>query len=80
MQKWFLSAENRSFPSGAYKAGDSIVIKTENGDIIEICKVQDLKIIGEHNLENALAALAVAFFSGVEPAVIGKTLCRIFRG
>ncbi len=59
---------------GAYKAGDSIVIKTENGDIIEICKVQDLKIIGDHNLENALAAAAVAFFSGVEPAVIGKTL------
>lgn len=59
---------------GAYKAGDSIVIKTENGDIIEICKVQELKIIGDHNLENALAAAAVAFFSGVEPAVIGKTL------
>lgn len=59
---------------GAYKAGDSIVIKTENGDIIEICKVEDLKIIGDHNLENALAAAAVAFFSGVEPAVIGKTL------
>lgn len=64
---------------GAFVKGDSIVIKTENNDIIEICKVQDLKIIGDHNLENALAAAAVSFFSGVGPDVIGRVLSA-FRG
>lgn len=64
---------------GAFVKDGSIVMKLENGDIIEICAADELLIIGDHNLENALAACAVSYCSGVEPAVISETL-RAFGG
>lgn len=45
----------------------------------EICKTSEIYIPGNHNLENALAAVGVAYFAGIEPAVIKETL-RTFRG
>lgn len=64
---------------GAYVSYGNIVIKNEKGEIINICKAEELKIIGDHNLENALAAAAVSYFAGIEPEVISKTL-REFGG
>ena len=39
----------------------------------------ELKIPGAHNLENALAACAIAFFGGIPAEVIAKVL-REFNG
>ncbi len=64
---------------GVYVDGDTIIIKDEDGKITEICRPVDLQIPGAHNLENALAACAIAYFGGIEPKVIGKVL-REFRG
>jgi len=64
---------------GAYVDGDTIIIKDADGKITEICRVAELKIPGSHNLENALAASAIAYFEGIEPDVISETL-REFRG
>ena len=64
---------------GAFVKDDKIVIKNEKNDIIEICETGDLKIIGMHNLENALAAAAVSYFAGIEPQVIAETL-KTFGG
>jgi UDP-N-acetylmuramoylalanine--D-glutamate ligase len=64
---------------GAYLVGDMIVVKDEDGIVHEICSRNDLKIIGDHNVENALAAAAISFFAGIAPDVIAEGL-RKFHG
>lgn len=65
-----LSAAGSSFLSAPFVKDGQIVIKNEKGDIIEICGTGELRIIGAHNLENAQAAAAIAYFAGIEPKVI----------
>ncbi len=64
---------------GAYVKNDKIVIKDADGSIVEICGTEELQIPGTHNLENALAACAIAHFAGIDAAVIAKVL-REFQG
>ena len=64
---------------GAYVQDGNLVIKDEQGQIITLCGVEELKIIGDHNLENALAAAAICYFAGIDAQVIGDTL-RKFGG
>lgn len=59
---------------GAFVLGDSIVVRNLSGETTVICKVSQLQIPGAHNLENALAAVAITYFAGIEPKVIGETL------
>ncbi len=59
---------------GAFIKDGRIVIKEEEGNIIDICAADQLKIIGAHNLENALAAAAIAYFSGIDPKIIGSSI------
>ncbi|WP_251613620.1 UDP-N-acetylmuramoyl-L-alanine--D-glutamate ligase [Senimuribacter intestinalis] len=67
-------SRKEELPFGAFVKDGQIVMKTKNGDIIEICAVDDLLIIGSHNLENALAAAAICYFAGIEPKVIADTI------
>lgn len=64
---------------GCFVLDGDIVIRNENGQCIDICSKDELKIPGAHNLENALAAVAVAYFAGISPEVIAETL-REFDG
>ena len=64
---------------GAFVKDGVIVIKNENGDLAEICRADELKIPGTHNLENALAAAAVAYFGEIDTETIARVL-RQFRG
>ncbi|MCQ2545850.1 MAG: UDP-N-acetylmuramoyl-L-alanine--D-glutamate ligase, partial [Clostridia bacterium] len=64
---------------GAFAKSGKIVIVNEAGEEIEICGVDELKIPGTHNLENALAAAAICYFGGIDPKVIGDTM-RSFAG
>ncbi len=64
---------------GAFVDDGRIVIKDENGETHDICGVKELRIPGSHNVENALAAAAIAFFAGIDEDIIGETL-RNFRG
>ncbi len=48
-------------------------------DGMPLCTVDDVYIKGSHNIENALAASAMAAFMGVPPKTIAKTLTT-FRG
>lgn len=59
---------------GAFLKEDRIVIKGENGELADICGKDDLLIIGAHNLENVLAAAAIAYFAGIDAETIGKTI------
>ena len=64
---------------GCFVLDGDIVIRNEKGQCIDICSMDELKIPGAHNLENALAAAATGYFSGISSEVIGKTL-REFEG
>lgn len=64
---------------GAYVDDTSIIVKDENGGKHFICHTEDLMIIGEHNIENVLAASAIAFFSGVDVNTIALAV-RSFAG
>ena len=64
---------------GCFVLDGDIVIKNQEGIYIDICSVDDLKIPGAHNLENALAAAAISYFAGISPEIISKTL-KAFEG
>lgn len=59
---------------GAFVQDGAVVIKDEKGEVVEICKVSDINIIGNHNLENVLAASAICYFAGIDPEVIGQAI------
>ena len=46
---------------------------------VKICSLDDIKIIGDHNIENVLAACGIAYFSGIKPAVIQDAVSK-FNG
>lgn len=68
---WF--SKKPSF-SGAYIKSNSIFFKKE-----KICSLNDIQLLGDHNLENVLAAVAVSFTFGISKENIKKTL-REFKG
>lgn len=64
---------------GSFVKDDKIVVINEDEKLIEVCDVDELKIPGGHNLENALAAVAITYFAGIEVNDIAETL-RTFDG
>lgn len=64
---------------GAFVKDEHIVIKNEQGELVTFCRTDELSIPGTHNLENALAATAIAYFAGLSPEAITDAL-REFQG
>ena len=58
---------------------DDYIICRLNSREDKICRVNDIKIPGKHNLENALASAAIAYAMGIGPDVIAQGL-RTFEG
>lgn len=67
----------RAQVDGAYVLGEHIVFGREFPR--EVCRVDEVRIPGPHNLENALAATAMAMCAGVPVSVIRHTL-KTFKG
>jgi len=64
---------------GAFVKDGVIVIINEMGETVHFCRTDELSIPGVHNLENALAAAAIAYFAGLDPEVIKRALTE-FQG
>ncbi|MDO5490850.1 MAG: UDP-N-acetylmuramoyl-L-alanine--D-glutamate ligase [Bacillota bacterium] len=64
---------------GAFVRDGVIMIRDQEGREISFCRADELKIPGSHNLENALAATAIAHFGGIGRETITETL-RTFAG
>ncbi len=73
---WF--SMQREVPQGAMLRGAALVLRN-NGQDIPLCAANELRIPGMHNVQNALAASAVAAAMGVSPDSIAVAL-REFRG
>jgi UDP-N-acetylmuramoylalanine--D-glutamate ligase len=60
-------------PSGIYVGNGRITLAWLD-EILDICALDDLKIPGAHNVENALAACAAAYFAGARPRDMAAVL------
>ena len=70
----------RSLETGAFVMNGMVVYsENKNAKPIDIVRVEKLQIPGAHNLENILAATAIAFAAGIKPEVISKALIS-FKG
>lgn len=58
---------------GTYLEGDRVVT-TVTGQSQELCRRNEIKIIGNHNVENAMAAATFSLLSGCAPEVIRQVL------
>lgn len=65
----------RSLDEGIYLDGDLIVLKTEREEI-PVVHTTELKLLGQHNFENVMAAVAMAYYAGVEIESIRKSICE----
>lgn len=65
----------QKLPEGIYLDGDQIVLKTA-GEEIPVVKTGDLKLLGQHNYENVMAAVAMAWYAGVDMESIRKSVCE----
>lgn len=59
---------------GIFVHHDQIVVNPGNGELQEICPLQNLQLPGGHNLENALAAVGAGWTMGVPAATIARAV------
>ena len=77
-QVLFFSAKH-ILKNGVYVEDKMIKIAFKGGKISQVCPPEEIRIKGAHNLENALAAVALCFALGVDEQVISQVL-RDFKG
>lgn len=71
MKVVFFSSK-RKLERGLYLDGEKIVYRTET-EVIPVIKVSELKLVGRHNVENVMAAVAVTYAMGVPMENIRET-------
>ena len=72
------TSATRPLKEGACREGDWLVWKAEDATH-EIFRVNELRVAGQHNVANALTAIALASIAGATPTQIAQAL-REFRG
>jgi len=63
---------------GGMLLGGKLVIRDGEKEV-EICDKSDIRIIGDHNVENVLAAALICYYAGIDPAVIRSAIAA-FNG
>ncbi len=71
-------SRTKAVSSGVFVHGD-VVMTNLRQELEEVIRISELQIHGSHNLENVMAATAVALLSGCPMSTIQQTL-REFRG
>jgi UDP-N-acetylmuramoylalanine--D-glutamate ligase len=67
-------SSTKELEKGAYLKDGKLVLATEDGEVLHLCDKAELKILGKHNVENALAAAAICYYAGIEVSVISEAL------
>lgn len=60
---------------GIYLEGDTIIYNDGN-QINKVCRIDELKLLGGHNVENVMAAIGIALSFQVPMPIIIKTVCE----
>lgn len=69
---WFSS--KRPLERGIWLDGEDIIYK--DGEEIKICTIHDMQLLGVHNYENVMAAVAIAMHMGVPVECIRKAVAE----
>lgn len=70
----YFSSE-RKLEQGIYLDENKIILKDGIHEI-EVVDTADLKLLGKHNFENVMAAVAMAYYDGVSMESIRKSICE----
>lgn len=70
----FFSSQ-RELEKGIYLDRNQDIILKDDTEI-KVCNIHDLKLLGAHNYENVMAAVAIAYKMGVPMDVIRKAACE----
>ena len=73
---WF--STEQEVPAGAFAKDGRLILRTDGSDT-EICREDELKLFGRHNIQNCLAAALMAYVAGAPLSVIQRVL-RTFGG
>jgi UDP-N-acetylmuramoylalanine--D-glutamate ligase len=73
---WF--SRQKRVATGAFLRDDQIIFRNE-GSEVELARIGDIQLRGQHNVENVLAACAAAYLAGAVPAAIAAGV-KSFRG
>ncbi|MBZ2173673.1 UDP-N-acetylmuramoyl-L-alanine--D-glutamate ligase [Schnuerera sp. xch1] len=73
---WF-SVENK-LSRGAY-IDDQYIVINDGNNVNKVVKIEDLKILGKHNLENVLASVSIGWIMGLNLDIV-KNVLESFRG
>ena len=65
----------RKLEKGIYLDNGVIVLKREKEEI-PVVRTDELKLLGQHNFENVMAAVAMAYYAGVPMDSIRKSICE----
>jgi UDP-N-acetylmuramoylalanine--D-glutamate ligase len=76
-QPRFFSLE-RPVDDGAFLDGERL-LRVRSGEVSEVCRREDISLLGRHNVANVLAAVAAADAWGV-PAEVTREVIRAFPG
>lgn len=63
----------RPLSEGIYLDGDQITLKTKT-ETIPVVRTGELKLLGQHNYENVMAAVAMSYYAGVPMESIRKSV------
>lgn len=58
---------------GVFLRGDDIVIRLD-GKEQKVCKTNEMKLVGIHNVENVMAGIAISYFIGASIEIIRDTI------
>ena len=73
---WF--SRQKRVATGAFLRDDQIIFRNE-GSEVELARLADIQLRGQHNIENVLAACAAAYLAGAVPAAIAAGV-KSFQG
>lgn len=68
--RWF--SRETEVETGAYLSAGGEITLAEAGRATPVCYAAEVKLRGEHNIANVLAASAIAYAAGATPAEIGR--------
>jgi UDP-N-acetylmuramoylalanine--D-glutamate ligase len=73
---WF--SRQKRLVAGAFLRDDKIVFRIDGSEAV-LARRDEIALLGDHNVENVLAACATAYVAGVAPAAIANGV-RTFKG
>lgn len=71
--KTFFYSSQSNLEEGVCLDGEDILMRIDGEEKI-VCKINEMKLVGIHNVENVMAAIAISYFMGADIDVIRDTI------